>query len=204
MTIRGRIPKSYRSATLALGSLCVAIIATVVIAGVSAAAPHELGGTPVLSPAARGAFSVFDQPGSSGALEGVTALARLETVDPASVHVAQDTAMAQVLVAGGEDAVCLVGRIPQVAETYSCAPVASASDAATPLIQAGSAGGSEGKLLVTALFPDGITSASITSADGRVTPVSVVNNTIEAIASPADTVRWTSASGGSFSSPVPH
>jgi hypothetical protein len=164
--------------------------------------PHELGGAAQLSVAATKSFEVLRRPGNAGELDKVAAYIGQQEVDPSSVHLAQSTSAFEVRVAGNAQSVCLVSRIPNLADTDSCSTIVSASNEATPLIQAGWA--PEGKLLVTALFPDGTQNVLITSPNGVSTPVAVVNNTIGVLANADDTIHWTAQDGKQFSSDVPH
>jgi hypothetical protein len=192
---------------LAIACTCLLLVGgAVASAAVFTGDPHELGGSTPLSNEAAKAFSVFSQPGNSGEDERVQQyvghVGASNEVDPSSVHLAQNTSAFQVRVAGDAQSVCLVGRIPNVAGSSSCAPVADAANPATPLIQAGYA--PEGKLLVTGLFPNGITNVTVTSPSGSSSSVEVVNNTIGVIVDASDAIHWTAPDGHAYSMAVPH
>lgn len=192
---------------LAMACGCLLLVGgAVASAAVLTGNPHELGGPTPLSSEAAKAFSVFSQPGNGSEDERVAPyvghVGLSNEVDSSSVHLAQSTSAFQVRVAGDAQSVCLVGRIPDVSDSSSCAPVANAANPATPLIQAGYA--PEGKLLVTGLFPDGTTNVTVTSPSGSSSSVAVVNNTIGVIADASDTIHWTASDGRSYSMAVPH
>jgi hypothetical protein len=213
-TIRGKL--KYLTAAFAAISLVVIGLATAFAAN-QPGGPTPVPSAPVpgsivahLGDAARADFSVFSRPqaGSEDVAQVGDLLKGLDTkLDPSSVRVAQSSSELQVRLGGDSQSVCLALRIPGKADVGGCAPEADAAHPATPIVTTtgyppGQPSLPGSRHAVSALFPDGTTSASVTAGNGASRALGIVNNTVAFIANDGDVLSWSGPEGHVYRSVI--